>query len=206
MTIPPVLLQQLEESKGHITEEGNFPSHFRKAILFLLENLSVIEHEDAGYLRRARLALICAKRVIPLISSIGELRESALAIINNALLALAGEFSMSMLELENERFHTKAVDELHNGESALVSVYAAMASFAAVNTVLFDVDFEKVGIDENVLPPDEWDASFYASIAVSGSAVWERKGGYAERSAFWNWYLQTAIPLAWDVETDLGLV
>ncbi|MFA8392596.1 Imm5 family immunity protein [Burkholderia ubonensis] len=52
----------------------------------------------------------------------------------------------------------------------------------------------------NVLnvPSDEWGASFYGSLAASGSAVWAGKGGTESRRGYWRWCLEHSIPLAWD--------
>ena len=55
-------------------------------------------------------------------------------------------------------------------------------------------------VGEKTLQPDEWGAEFYSSLAHSGSAVWEEKGGADARSKFWLWYLDKAVPHAWNVE------
>ncbi|WP_080401944.1 Imm5 family immunity protein [Burkholderia ubonensis] len=41
-------------------------------------------------------------------------------------------------------------------------------------------------------------ASFYGSLAASGSAVWAGKGGTESRRGYWRWCLEHSIPLAWD--------
>ncbi|WP_412769925.1 Imm5 family immunity protein [Ralstonia pseudosolanacearum] len=40
---------------------------------------------------------------------------------------------------------------------------------------------------------------------MSGSAVWEGKGGIEGRADYWRWYLDDAIPQAWDVVSQLKI-
>jgi hypothetical protein len=42
------------------------------------------------------------------------------------------------------------------------------------------------------LDPDEWDASFYASLAEAGGATWEADADSRARRRFWEWYLGEA--------------
>ena len=92
---------------------------------------------------------------------------------------------------------------LEQREQVFVSVYAGMAVFSAINTILYDTNFDVVGETEQSVPPDDWDAGYYAALAVSGSAIWEAKGGAERRRSYWRLYLQNAIPAAWDVLVPL---
>ncbi|VWB75490.1 Imm5 family immunity protein [Burkholderia diffusa] len=199
MTMPPRLTQELELALRCITQDGELPASSRKTILLVIEELSSKESHDAGYLRRARLAHICASKVLHVIRPYEDVLQSAQQNLEKGVAALLGKYDLKILRAENGEFHTKVIDLLENGEAAFCSVYAGMASFAAINTILFDTNFDIVGESEKQVPPDDWDASFYAALATSGSAVWENKGGIDARRMYWGWYLNVAIPYAWDV-------
>lgn len=64
MTVPKKLIASLKVASIFITPDGELPAGSRKDIILLIEELSSFESADAGYLRRARLALICAREVL----------------------------------------------------------------------------------------------------------------------------------------------
>ncbi|MET3131330.1 hypothetical protein AAKU55_001592 [Oxalobacteraceae bacterium GrIS 1.11] len=204
-TLPENLVSALDGAKNLITQEGELPAHVRKMLLELIEDLSVVEHSKAGYLRRARLALICAQKTLIHISQYNEVFRSAQDILLKGHFAISGKYDLTSLEKENGNFHTDVIDLQEHGDVAFIPVYAGMACFSAINTILYDTNFEVIGTYEKETSPDDWDAGYYASLAASGSAVWENKNGNMERLIYWRWYLETAIPQAWEVELVLDL-
>ena len=80
-----------------------------------------------------------------------------------------------------------------------------MACFTAINTIMYDTNFDAVGENEKEISPEDWDPSFYASLAASGGAVWEIKNKVKERFEYWSWYLEVAIPRAWNIELELNI-
>jgi hypothetical protein len=203
MNIPEILAVELTASKNSITRQGELPADCRGKILRLFEDLSVAEHANAGYLRRSRLALICAQESIRRIIPYESVGSVAKAMILNGSLAISGKYDLKTLERENGNFHTEVINLLEHGDTAFVAVYAGMACFSAINTILYDTNFELIGKYEKDVPPDDWDSSFYGSLAAAGSAVWESKNGQAERLKYWRWYLEEAIPRAWDIDLSL---
>jgi hypothetical protein len=119
---------------------------------------------------------------------------------------LAGKYELKVLQRDNGAFHTKVVDLLPQGETAFVAAYAGMTTFSAINTVLHDTNLDLIGQDEKCVDPDDWDVGYCGSLAASGSAIWESKGGEDRRRAYWTWYLDSAIPRAWDVQLPLDHV
>ncbi|MCA8107973.1 Imm5 family immunity protein [Burkholderia sp. BCCIQ04A] len=203
MHIPQHLTNALSTAATSITAEGELPAATRKDLLQLIEALSVTEHADAGYLRRARLAVICAREVLGRLSPYPSVLTAAEAILASGIDALSGKCDFPTLEIANGEYHTKVIDLFQHGEPAFVSVYAGMAVFSAMNTILYDTNFDVVGESEQSVPPDDWDAGYYGALAVSGSAIWEAKGGAERRRSYWLWYLQNAAPVAWDVLVPL---
>lgn len=91
MTIPQRLAASLKAASIFITPDGELPAGSRKDILLLIEELSSVEHVDAGYLRRARLALICAREVLGYIEPYKDVQVDALAMLERGVAALSGK-------------------------------------------------------------------------------------------------------------------
>ncbi|WP_083266059.1 Imm5 family immunity protein [Burkholderia lata] len=200
---PNELTTALSLSLAAITADGELPANTRRDLLRLIEGLSAAEHADAGYLRRARLAMLCAEEVIDRLSPYASVLTAARTILTNGTDALAGKYELARLERDNGEYHTQVIDLFEYGEAAFVPVYAGMTVFAAINTILYDTNFDLVGENEKSVRPDDWDVGYYGSLAISGSAIWEAKGGGASRRSYWRWYLEDAVPRAWDVLAPL---
>ena len=79
------------------------------------------------------------------------------------------------------------------GEEYFTAAYAGYACRASNRDALYGRHgFE--GSSEIDIDPSNWQPSFYASIAITGGAVWEDVGDSARRADYWRWYLTTAIP------------
>ncbi|UTV58246.1 Imm5 family immunity protein [Burkholderia arboris] len=201
--IPQELADALSVSLSAITADGELPAAVRRELLRLIETLSSAEHGDAGYLRRVRLAMLCAEEAIDWLNPYANVLTAARTILANGADALAGKYDLVCLERDNGVYHTRVIDLFEHGEAAFVPVYAGMTVFAAINTILYDTNFDAVGENEKNVCPDDWDAGYYGALALSGSAVWEEKGGDASRRLYWRWYLEKAVPRAWDVLAPL---
>lgn len=81
MTIPQKLTASLRVASILIAPDGELPAGSRKDILLLIEELSSVEHVDAGYFRRARLALICAREVLGYIEPYEDVHVDALVML-----------------------------------------------------------------------------------------------------------------------------
>ncbi|WP_257786197.1 Imm5 family immunity protein [Burkholderia vietnamiensis] len=142
--------------------------------------------------------MVCAREVLGRLSPYASVLTAAEAILASGVDALSGKCDPATLERTNGEDYMK-VDLFEHGDPAFVSVYASMPIFSAINTILYDTNFDVVGVSEKSVPSDRWGADHYAALAVSGSAIWEATGGAERRRSYWLWYLQNAVPLAWDV-------
>jgi hypothetical protein len=201
------LQQALLDAESRIDARGELPAEQRGELFGLLEALSAAEHPRAGFLRRARSELLCARRVLPLLASRTVEYGRCVEVLQNAMQALRGQFAMETLRSQNGALHTQVIDMLQEGEDAYRRVYAGMAVFAAVNAVLFDVDLQAASAPDLEVPPDEWTACFYASLVDAGAACWEdlTKSDDAKRRAFWIDYLHEVIPTAWEVTQEIRI-
>ena len=83
------------------------------------------------------------------------------------------------------------------GEASFRAVYAGFSCWATAGEVVSPADDGlSSAISELDLSPEDWDACFFASLAVSGGATWDRIGDPEARREFWRWYLEEAVPRA----------
>jgi len=81
------------------------------------------------------------------------------------------------------------------GREYFPAIYAGFAAWSVARHILFWDHTKAVrGDTELDIDPDDWDACFYASAAVTGGATWENIGQPDMRREFWHWYLTAAVP------------
>ena len=99
-----------------------------------------------------------------------------------------------------------ALDEkLLLGEQYFRAVYAGFASWAAARNVVYgSPTISDHSSSEMDIDPEQWDASFYASLAWAGGAVWEEVGDAGKRREFWIWFLNEALTQAFSYSTQRG--
>ncbi|MBO0805937.1 MAG: hypothetical protein J2P25_23055 [Nocardiopsaceae bacterium] len=98
--------------------------------------------------------------------------------------------------------HSNFDNKFPLGEKFFTAIYAGLACWAVARDVIapfVDMDFEDdPGSDESEseidIDHDDWEAGYYASIAVAGGATWEDTGDPEKRRQFWIWYLTSAVP------------
>jgi hypothetical protein len=152
-----------------------------------------------GVRRRTRLALQATERVFPVWeqtfpTNLGPQR----------MVAVAEDYSAQRIDFKTAwNLKNRFWGELESLGSIAVAV--GFSSCQAVTTALSDERFDPVNIQNKIfdrhLDPYEWDASFYASVAHAGSALWEANPNSGRRREFWEWYIREAVPLAWDSES-----
>src|ERR1019366_29473 len=149
-----------------------------------------------GLQRRTTLAILTVRHVLPI-------WETAFPTNHKPewMLAVAQEYLDQLTDFQTVRgLNNLFWSELDCLGSVAVAVgYAAAQS---VTTALSDERFDPAALDTVVsdqdLDPYQWDASFYASVAYAGSAPWEEKPHTNRRREFWTWFLEVAVPAAWD--------
>jgi hypothetical protein len=202
--IPNELSEFLSSSESFIDENGELTTTRRKEIHLLVEKLSKQEHDDAGYYRRAKLAIACAYFCLDFLKGHKTEFDLAKNMLEKSILALQSQFDIKELESSNGHLYTAFTNLTDQDEPDFKAVYAGFACFSAANVVLYDNDFDVLGLNEKESDPSDWEASYYASLAHCGGAIWESVGDIDKRKEFWIWYLRVAIPFAWDMEKPLG--
>jgi hypothetical protein len=76
-------------------------------------------------------------------------------------------------------------------------LYAGYACWTAASKVLLGIGIWPDCDPETELDVELWDASFFASLAYSGGAIWEEGiGDPVKRREYWEWFFREAIPQA----------
>ncbi len=153
-----------------------------------------------GLIRRTNLAISCAERVLPVWSRHKPNDRRPHEMIQIAQKYLQNRIDLDTATSEKDEFWT-ALDDLSGEDNFQEAVYAGYSANKTVATATFDEMFESDEISNDStdgdLDPYEWDAGFYASMSFSVGAPWEKKSDTNRRRSFWEWYLQTAVPMAW---------
>lgn len=82
------------------------------------------------------------------------------------------------------------------GEQYFPATYAGWACLAVATDMLaYRHKYSAMASSGQRAGPEDWDASFWACIALAGTATWEEdRSGDSARRHFWTWYLERAIP------------
>jgi hypothetical protein len=83
---------------------------------------------------------------------------------------------------------------MREGPDAFPAGSAGLACWATNRDYLAQAFLSPPDRDEADIYPEDWEASLYASMAISGGPVWEPAGDVEKRRRFWTWYLEEAVP------------
>ncbi len=202
-SLPEPVLEGIAGAVASIGVCGEFPAIERGAVHRLLDDAAADRYPEAGRYVRAKLALVCAYATLPIARDLPELAAEAEGVVDLAVATMHGDGDPDVLEARTEQL-TDQVDDLLGAPGCDPrAVYALLACAAAVGTLLYDTTPEEIAADPLETDPADWDASFLSSLAITGGASWECLDGADERRRFWAWYLEEALPYAWDAQQVL---
>lgn len=170
----------LKELCSSIDERGELSASIRGMIYRNIEKFSNHQSFLKGHYLRAKLELICARKVLENWESCELTDNSARELLDIAEYYLNNQGNIKYLEqLENRssNLYEKAENIMCEGEQYFIAAYAAFSCVSAVGTLMYDVSFDCLGIPELEIDFDEWTAAFYASTSYCGGAVWEVGAG-----------------------------
>ena len=201
--LPNDLSKSISMAIVTIDSNGELPAANRLKIHQLMEQFLSIRHANAPRYTRAKLAMLCAYSSLPLLKFYPIIKPTAENILQNGIKSLQGKFDSDILESENAILSENLINLMKEENPFISSIYAGLSCSSAINTILYDDDLASLELEEKQSDPADWDAAFYASLAHSGGATWENTGDKEKRKDFWLWYLNKAIPYAWDESTPL---
>lgn len=184
----------LESVTESIDNNGEIPYVQRLAIHNKLKEFSK-EHQPTNMIWKT-LELICARKVLPIWLEYFPNENNPIEILDKAEKQLfeGKEFEDSTMLMAELKAYLDGKFDL--GEKFFRAIYSGFACWAASGSILFDIECIEAE-SELELEPDDWNASFIASLAYSGGAVWEESvGDSKKRREYWLWFLNKAIPEA----------
>jgi hypothetical protein len=153
-----------------------------------------------GHRRRTALATISARKVIPIWERSWPGDDRLHRLLAAADRVVAGDRPDPAKRNESARLRAGLDDVLGLGGD-LTPLYAAYSAGRAVVTALDDDDFDPAYLDPTLTDASRdaynVDAAFWAATAAVGGSVWEPASSPARRRAFWEWWLDEAVPAAW---------
>ena len=183
MTLDDEAAALLSDARAAIDANGELPLESRRSVRRLLLGRG-----------RAwpRVEIESVRRVLPVWSAHHRSTDPAdVLALTDAF--LAGTADRPALEAAAGRLEV-VVEDLDTGddyELSLVSSVGWAATRAAWS--VFAAEFDEASMDTD---PWEWTASFTASMVDAGGAVWDNRGDPPRRRAFWEWWLDEAVPAA----------
>jgi hypothetical protein len=198
MIIPKELEKAINEAKKSISDFGEPSLKTRINILEIIGDNSFTKHPNEGYYKRAKLALMCANKSIYVWDDFFPNEKEPYELLMNANDAFSNKISLEALEKKYFGFKTHLDDKFLLGEDYFRGIYAGFSVWSAVGTILYDSFLDIKDESEVKIPPEEWDSSFYAAMAISNGVSWDKLGNVKARKDFWIWYFDVAIIKVWN--------
>lgn len=185
-----ILLRLVNKMESTILENGELPFLERQML-----RLSMQE-EFGDEVVWCLLEISSARKVWPIWRRNFPNEKAPLELLIEAETQLLKGSTKSIDIVEIGRIKTQIENKFLLGETVFNSVYAGFSCLAAARNVFFGVPSIQEVSSELDLDVDEWDASFIASLAFAGGAVWEENPGNPKlRREFWKWFLEKAAEL-----------
>jgi Immunity protein Imm5 len=207
MTIPLELAQALQSGQKELAKnpKGELTLPWRKRIWMAMGPLQK-EGERAlinvGLRRRAELAIMAAKHVLPIWQAAFPGNRGPERMFDIARRYLSGSIDFKAAWESKNRFWGELENLVAQGSESVTAIAVGFAAANAVTTAICDERFDPDNIDPEILDenlePYEWDVGFYASIAYAKGASWEPGSDATRRREFWEWYINEGVPFSFN--------
>ena len=196
--MPNELRESIKIAKESMTSFGEPTYWSRIKVIKTLGDNSATNYQNEGYYKRAKLALACAYKSLYIWDEYFPDEKQPYELLKNSEGIFNNEIDLNELEKYYFDLKTFLDDRFLLGEKYFRGIYAGFSCWAAVGVVLYDSVLETKEDSEINIPPEQWDSSFYSSLAISNGAIWAEVGDIEARKEFWNWYFDEAIPKVWE--------
>jgi Immunity protein Imm5 len=154
-----------------------------------------------GLIRRVKLATLCVQKVLGLWQEVWPEKTGPQQMLVTAEQYLSDSIDFETAWKRVNTFWAELDTLIYEGKNLTV-INVGFAAANTANTALHDEKFNPDDLEEDIfddgLDPYEWDASLYASAAYSAGFTWEDESNATRRREFWEWYLNEAVPSAWE--------
>lgn len=181
------------EAANDLDEYRELPLRVRNRLLDRL--LALLPAERQRQLFIGTLGFTCAERSWPVWLEKFPKESEPLDLVRDVVTAVEEQSPMPDVYRRLDEVKVLVDNKIILGEEYFRACYACSACWAAARDVVKGrCDWATAGQSEQEIHPDDWDASFFASLAVTGNSGWERNGADNGRREFWIWYLHKAVP------------
>jgi hypothetical protein len=192
-----LLFQYIQEALNSIDDNGE-PDFICRCKLRKLLGEEVVEGKQAGVIWFTA-EILAAKKVLPIweVTFPSEDMPAKLLYDAEKQLLHPGAITIPKENVWALRAYLDSVSLPEN--EAFPSLYVGYTCWIAACHVLLDMGIPPNCHPETELDMEDWDASFHASLAYSGGAIWEEADvikGPIKRREYWEWFLREAIPQA----------
>jgi hypothetical protein len=192
-----LLFQYIQEAVNSIDDNGE-PDFTWRCKLRNLLGKEVVEGKQDGIVW-LMAEIIAAKKVLPIWEAAFPSDDMPAKMLYAAAKQLlqAGAITISEKDMWVFRTHLDGISL--PDEEDFSPLYAGHACWTAASKVLLGIGIWPDCDPETALDIELWDASFFASTAYSGGAVWAETDvvrGPIKRREYWEWFLLQAIPQA----------
>lgn len=156
---------------------------------------------DNGHLGRTALALSTVRHVLPIWKQKFN-NDKPQQVISLAEKVISGDVNKAFAEEQSQHLW-REMQQLGYEDSGMAFTVGC-AAVASLDTAIFDENFDPDEIDFNLTDDRDTegnDAAFFAAYAYANGTVWETVSGKshsAKRLEFWSWWLNVAVPSAWE--------
>jgi hypothetical protein len=190
-----LLFQYIQEALNSIDENGE-PDFTCRCKLRNLLGKEVVAGKQASVIWLLA-EIIAAKKILPIWEAAFPSEDMPIKLLYEAEKHLLQPKEITISEKDMRAFRADLDDISLPDEEDFSPLYAGYACWTAASKVLLGIGIWPDCDPETELDPEEWDASFFASLAYSGGAIWEEGvGNPVKRREYWEWFFREAIPQA----------
>ena len=186
--------------------DGELLPHARVHLLAALGPHQEIEGVPIGpgWRRRTHLGVITVRHLLPIWRLAYPTDPGPERMLDLASRVLQGQADRAAAGAESNEYWNRLAEsgeEWGGGEAPAVEPIAVgMAAARVVQTARLDYDLLPVDPDETDRDrdPDTWDESCLGALAYAGGGAWQAKSSPARRREYWQWFLDQAVPAAYE--------
>lgn len=205
MILPDELRQIIEVAYSSVLEhpQQDLTLGYRHAIWAAMGPRSKPSEKAAGsgWQRRANLAILSAKQVLPIWERIWPDDNAPHTTLAKAEGVLNRSINPKRANRDYGLFWTymdNLMCQTEHKHPVMVGYSAAKALVAA----LFDEKFDPSSIDYGLTDADvdayDYDAAFAASVAYANGPIWDPLSDSNKRQDYWEWWLKEAVVSSWN--------
>ena len=184
--------------------QGDLPLGYRRAIWVAMgpKKTSYIANDNPGWVRRAHLAYLTAQHALPIWVQRFPRNHTPQRFLKKIDVVLQNGITKKGIDKFYNEDWVKLEEISYDHSDALNIVAVVYSAYRALNTAIDDrpsiPDSINFDIADHDIDPYDFDASFFAAFAIADGPIWEEGSNADKRHAFWEWWLNEAVPDAWN--------